>query len=97
MDEFIAYYLNGYYGIPITAVHTPQFSPPLDQLDPGQIEALLQMQSPVETATRIYGWLDAQIESPDHGAPAQDYFSFYANYPSPAEFDGDLFIRSEVL
>jgi hypothetical protein len=99
MDDSNAYYLHGYYGIPLAAVHNPPQLISLESLNPQQIETLLQLQMqciPVESTARVRGWLDSQIEAPGSPLNAQDYF-FSANYLLVTEADGDLFIRSEAL
>jgi hypothetical protein len=102
MNTPMTFYLNGCYGIPITAVHNPPHSISLDSLNAEQIDQIAQLQlqfNTMENAARIYSWLEAQSETPGSifSLPLQDYF-FNANFlPLTLEVDGDMFIRSESL
>ena len=100
MNTNSAFYLNGCYGIPITAVHNPPYSISLDSLSVEQMDQISQLRlqfNTMENATRIYSWLEAQTETPGSNFSMHDYF-FTANFVTlTTEADGDLFIRSEAL
>lgn len=107
MDEYSSYYLNGFYGIPLTAVRAPMYDPQTNELHYATIEDLLRLNypwEPIDPTVRIYNWMDAQdlfssLVSPGVGTPQlggeqrQDYGWNANNTPA---FDHDYFIGSEI-